>query len=127
MHDLLIGLDLTIFPSYYEPWGYTPLESIAFSIPTITTNLSGFGQWALENNESHSKWVLNRTDDNYIEVRDNITALINDFIKLDKDEVNKLRKASKALSQKALWKNFIAFYKETYNFALIKASKRINH
>ena len=126
-YDLLIGLDLTIFPSYYEPWGYTPLESIAFSIPTITTNLSGFGQWALENNESHSKWVLNRTDDNYIEVRDNITALINDFINLDKDEVSKLKKASKALSQKALWKNFIAFYRETYNFALIKASKRINH
>ena len=126
-YDLLIGLDLTIFPSYYEPWGYTPLESIAFSIPTITTNLSGFGQWALENDENHSKWVLNRTDDNYLEVRDNITALINDFINLDKDEVNKLKKASKALSQKALWKNFIAFYKETYNFALIKASKRINH
>ena len=71
--------------------------------------------------------MLNRTDDNYIEVRDNITALINDFINLDKDEVSKLKKASKALSQKALWKNFIAFYRETYNFASIKASKRINH
>ncbi|MCM8873241.1 MAG: glycosyltransferase [Paludibacteraceae bacterium] len=125
-YDLLIGLDLTIFPSYYEPWGYTPLESIAFSIPTITTNLSGFGQWVLETDEKHKEWVLNRTDDNYLEVRDNITDLINNFIKLDKDEVSKLKKAAKALSQKALWKNFIAFYKETYNFALQKASKRNN-
>jgi len=45
-YDLLIGLDLTVFPSYYEPWGYTPLESVAFSVPTITTSLSGFGLWA---------------------------------------------------------------------------------
>ena len=44
-YDLLIGFDLTIFPSYYEPWGYTPLESLMFSIPTITTSLSGFGLW----------------------------------------------------------------------------------
>ena len=47
-YDLLIGLDLTIYPSYYEPWGYTPLESVAFHIPTITTSLSGFGDWAAE-------------------------------------------------------------------------------
>ena len=44
-YDLLIGMDLTIFPSYYEPWGYTPLESLAFKVPTITTTLAGFGVW----------------------------------------------------------------------------------
>ncbi|MBO6006103.1 MAG: glycosyltransferase, partial [Paludibacteraceae bacterium] len=125
-YDLLIGLDLTIFPSYYEPWGYTPLESIAFSIPTITTNLSGFGQWVLETYDKEKKWVVNRTDDNYFEVRDSLTYLISNFMNLSKDEVNNMRKSAKALSQKALWKNFIAFYKETYNFALLNASKRIN-
>ena len=41
-YDLLIGMDATVYPSYYEPWGYTPLESIAFGIPTITTDLAGF-------------------------------------------------------------------------------------
>src|SRR5664280_560504 len=41
--DLLIGFDLSVFPSYYEPWGYTPLESQMFSIPTVTTSLSGYG------------------------------------------------------------------------------------
>ena len=46
-YDLLVGLDLTIFPSYYEPWGYTPLESLAFSVPTLTTSLAGFGLWEL--------------------------------------------------------------------------------
>ena len=41
-YDLLVGMDLTAFPSYYEPWGYTPLESLAFKVPTITTTLAGF-------------------------------------------------------------------------------------
>ena len=48
-YDLLSGMDATVFPSYYEPWGYTPLESIAFGVPTMTTTLSGFGQWILGN------------------------------------------------------------------------------
>ena len=47
-YDLLSALDLTLFPSYYEPWGYTPLESIAYGVPTVTTDLSGFGQAILE-------------------------------------------------------------------------------
>ena len=38
-----VGFDLTVFPSYYEPWGYTPLESIARGVPAVTSNLSGFG------------------------------------------------------------------------------------
>ena len=44
-YTILTALDATIFPSYYEPWGYTPLESVAFGVPTITTSLSGFGRW----------------------------------------------------------------------------------
>ena len=44
-YELLVGMDITVFPSYYEPWGYTPLESVAFSVPTITTTLAGFGLW----------------------------------------------------------------------------------
>ena len=51
-YEILCGLDATAFPSYYEPWGYTPLESVAFGIPTITTSLSGFGQWILSSSKS---------------------------------------------------------------------------
>ena len=42
-YDVLTANDLTLYPSYYEPWGYTPLESVAFKTPCITTDLSGFG------------------------------------------------------------------------------------
>ena len=63
-YELLVGMDLTVFASYYEPWGYTPLESIAFSVPTITTTLAGFGVWAagLENHEGIT--VIERNDTN---------------------------------------------------------------
>ena len=71
-YDLLIGMDATVFPSYYEPWGYTPLESIAFGVPTITTTLSGFGQWILSTEDATFSEcgvnVVARGDFNYNEV-----------------------------------------------------------
>ena len=75
-YDLLIGMDATVFPSYYEPWGYTPLESVAFGVPTVTTTLSGFGQWILSsfNNDFDDCGVkvIARGDFNYGEVVENI-------------------------------------------------------
>jgi glycogen phosphorylase/synthase len=56
-YELLIGFDLSVFPSYYEPWGYTPLESIAFHIPTITTSLAGFGLWIKEKYQANLNLV----------------------------------------------------------------------
>ena len=68
-YDFLIGFDLSVFPSYYEPWGYTPLESIAFGIPTVTTTLAGFGRWIKENFTQHQGvTVVERTDTNDTEV-----------------------------------------------------------
>jgi glycogen phosphorylase/synthase len=67
---LLIGFDLTLYPSYYEPWGYTPLESLMFRVPTVTTNLAGFGMWvdSYFENPGNGCLVLNRTDHNEKEV-----------------------------------------------------------
>ena len=66
--DLLIGFDLSVFPSYYEPWGYTPLESLMFSIPTVTTSLSGFGLWVKNYFADHGNGIsiIERTDDNEV-------------------------------------------------------------
>jgi len=73
-YDFLIGFDGTIFPSYYEPWGYTPLESLAFHIPTVTTTLAGFGLWvkSLYPTIKECITVVERTDDNEAEVIDEI-------------------------------------------------------
>jgi hypothetical protein len=75
-YDLLIGMDATVFPSYYEPWGYTPLESVAFGVPTVTTTLSGFGQWILSSFKNDfddcGVNVIARGDYNYNEVSEQI-------------------------------------------------------
>ncbi|HDQ15581.1 MAG TPA: alpha-glucan family phosphorylase, partial [Bacteroidetes bacterium] len=69
-YDLLTGFDMTLYPSYYEPWGYTPLESLAFHVPTITTSLTGFGKWikASKNDLGECLSVVERNDENYFAV-----------------------------------------------------------
>jgi glycogen phosphorylase/synthase len=77
-YDLLIGLDLTVFASYYEPWGYTPLESLAFSVPTVTTTLAGFGLWINNTNAGSLSCidVIERNDDNDGDVINNVVKSI---------------------------------------------------
>ena len=121
-YDLLIGLDLTVFASYYEPWGYTPLESVAFSVPTITTDKSGFGQWVSRTPQGieHSVGVIRRSDYNGPEVATRIAEMINEFASYDEATIKKLRKKASAIAEKALWKHFIRYYEQAYNIALRK-------
>ena len=128
-YDLLIGLDVTVFPSYYEPWGYTPLEAIAFKVPCITTDLAGFGLWA--NKEfghdgeiADGVKVIHRTDYNYSEVADIIKDTVAQFSNMTQKEVDECRKKADALSKKALWSEFIQYYHEAYDIALRKAAAR---
>lgn len=129
-YDLLIGMDATVYPSYYEPWGYTPLESIAFGIPTITTDLAGFGLWAKKhvtgNNISEGVAVVNRDDFNYFEVADAITSSILTLAGKDKKEAEEIRKRSFCLAAKAEWSKFIVNYEEAFRIALEHANKRNN-
>ena len=127
-YDLLSGLDAAVFPSYYEPWGYTPLESAAFGVPTITTDLAGFGQWVLDNFGDDSDMsgvkVVHRTDGNYADtVQTVVSGLINLYMmepKMMKTVRNGARKTSKAAS----WDNFINYYDNAYSQALDVARLR---
>ena len=128
-YDVLIGNDLSIYPSYYEPWGYTPLESVAFHIPTITTNLAGFGLWVnseLKRNGllSDGVEVVERNDSNYFETADVITKNICTFAKISEKEVAEYRSKAVKLADKALWKHFIKNYLRAYDFALRAAESR---
>jgi glycogen(starch) synthase len=51
--DFVRGCNLGVFPSYYEPWGYTPLECIVRGVPAITSDLAGFGSYLIENFPDH--------------------------------------------------------------------------
>lgn len=130
-YDLLLGNDLCIYPSYYEPWGYTPLEAIAFSVPCVTTDLAGFGLWANSEKGTVSEIedgvaVVHRTDYNYNEVCDAIRDSVVRYYQLSCSEKTKVRKRAERLSQKALWSHFIKYYEQAYDFALRKALTRNN-
>ena len=128
-YDVVLGNDLCIYPSYYEPWGYTPLEAVAFKVPCITTDLAGFGLWANkvfghEGQLQDGVRVIHRTDYNYSEVADYIKDTVAQFSAMSKAEVDACRKAAETLSKKALWKEFIKYYYEAYDIALRKAVAR---
>jgi phosphorylase/glycogen(starch) synthase len=127
-YDLLTGFDISAFPSYYEPWGYTPLESLAFHIPTITTNLSGFGQVVRSGiiDINHGLAVIERNDNNYSEAVKNVADIMLEYSSNSAKLVNTARKAASLLSCSALWKNLIQEYKIAYSLALGKAAKRSN-
>ena len=129
-YDLLAGMDATAFPSYYEPWGYTPLESVAFGVPTVTTSLSGFGQWILSTSKSDftesGVEVVNRTDSNYGEVVNNLAADLKSLADADTDYRDRATKAAYATASKAEWNYFITYYIDAFKIALIAADKRRN-
>lgn len=126
-YDLLIGVDITVFPSYYEPWGYTPHESIAFSIPTVTTSLAGFGIWAKKDDArgiSDGVEVIRRDDYNFTEVSSEISNMLFDMTTKNNEQVKQIRKAAADRAAQADWKHFFIYYQEAYNKALETAQKR---
>lgn len=122
-YHLLAANDLALYPSYYEPWGYAPLESCAFHTPCVTTDLSGFGQW-VDNVLGHSGelkdgvCVIHRTDGNFYEVAQKMCAVVHEMLLLTTKERTEVRNKAAKLANKAQWKHFIKFYYQAYDFAL---------
>ena len=124
-YDLLIGMDVTVFPSYYEPWGYTPLESCAFHVPTITTSLAGFGEWATRQKERYGVEVIERTDSNFGEVAEQVADDVIRFSHLTPEQTDRARKEAAAVAKKADWKHFFQYYRKAYSIALKKKNERM--
>lgn len=129
-YDLLPGMDVTVFPSYYEPWGYTPLESVAFGVPTVTTTLAGFGQWVLTSaGRSFADTgveVVERTDSNYGEVCDRIGSTLA-RIAHGQPEHTKLSQAARHTASQADWAHFIGLYEQAYAIAVDNSIRRNRH
>lgn len=119
-YDLLPGMDATIYPSYYEPWGYTPLESLAFGVPTITTGYAGFGLWAREQTvhplvgEGIPVSVLDRTDFNNHDIVQAISELVVRQASRQLAPVRTLRSEAMALAEVAEWRHFYQLYLDAY-------------
>lgn len=129
-YTILTALDATIFPSYYEPWGYTPLESVAFGVPTITTSLSGFGRWVKsldkDGYNTGGVRVIDRDDNNYNQACDSIAESIFQLYEARPSDMATVAKACRETATLATWDNLIAQYITAYTEAITKAEARQN-
>ena len=129
-YDILPAIDITVFASYYEPWGYTPLESVAFGVPTVTTDKSGFGQWILSNFINSiaacGVKVIGRTDSNYQEAAAEIANQLNSYSYLPTPDRVAASEAAKETAANADWKYFISAYDEAFKVATERRDARID-
>lgn len=127
-YDLLIGMDVSVFPSYYEPWGYTPHESIAFSVPTITTSLAGFGMWMRHIGDIRGMndgiEVIKRDDYNFIEASEDICNRVFEMTTKSEESERQLRQEAADKAALADWMHFYEYYKKAYIQALAHTTKR---
>jgi glycogen(starch) synthase len=115
------GCHLGIFPSYYEPWGYTPMECIAMGVPTVTTDLSGFGAYAqkhVEDHQSQGIFVLNRRTRSFEESINDLVEYLLQFASLNRRQRIELRNRSERLSELFDWPVLIGYYNEAHDLAL---------
>lgn len=122
-NSFVIASSLGVFPSSYEPWGYTPLETIANGALTVTTDLAGYGKFM----ESHIKdkkgagvYVLKRSMRTEDEIVDDLKDIIFDVVNLDKSEIISRKYNAKKLSNVADWEHLAWNYVTAHNVALEK-------
>ncbi len=126
--DFLTAFDITVFASYYEPWGYTPMESMALGVPTLTTSLAGYGSWLQNKITSNNVplGVIQRNDTNYNDVVKETAARLLCGCNMSESDFEQLKEQAITISQQTMWENFITHYHTLYNVALGKSRQRIS-
>ena len=115
------GCHMGIFPSYYEPWGYTPPECLAMGLPTVTTDLSGFGAYVagnVSNAQHHGIYVLNRSTQSPEKSIDDLTDHIFRFLQLSRRERIELRNRAERLTDRFDWSVLSRHYHESHDDAI---------
>jgi len=121
------GCHLGIFPSYYEPWGYTPLECMASGVPAVTSDLSGFGDYLLRNMPDHEKsgmFVVERGKRTFDWSAKQLAAFLYKFLIQERRERIQQRNKVENYSEAFDWKNLIKYYEEAYELALRQSPSR---
>lgn len=125
--EVLSACDLGVFPSWYEPWGYTPQESAAHSVPTVTTDLSGFGMWAKDIQDKlgiNGATILARRQTGYEDTVAALRGVLLNFASCPADVLLERRVQARALSNECSWKRFFPYYLQAFSVALDKAADR---
>jgi len=115
------GCHLGIFPSYYEPWGYTPLECMASGVPAVTSDLSGFGDYVikhLEQPEDKGIYVTTRKDRSFNDAANQLTDQLYSFVKMTRRERITQRNKVEVSSEHFDWRNLGAYYDKAYQLVM---------
>jgi glycogen(starch) synthase len=115
------GCHMGIFPSYYEPWGYTPMECAALGVPNVTTDLSGFGAYVQRHIADHNEqgiYVLNRRTRGFDATVNELVEHLLNFLKLQRRQRIEMRNKVERLSEAFDWSKLIEYYNEAHDMAL---------
>ncbi len=124
--DFVRGCHLGIFPSYYEPWGYTPLECMASGVPAITSDLSGFGDYiidAMEDPEQHGIYVVKRRQHGFFEAANQLADQLFSLVQMSRTDRIQQRYRLEAASDHFDWKNLTYYYEKAYDLALTRSDE----
>ncbi len=117
------GCHLGIFPSYYEPWGYTPLECMASGVPSVTSDLSGFGDYLLKHFPDHNKhgmYVVERGKRTFDWSARQLSGFLYQFLMQSRRERIQQRNHVENYSSSFSWDNLIVHYQNVYDNLLKK-------
>jgi len=115
------GCHLGVFPSYYEPWGYAPLEGIVLGIPAITSDTSGFGTYVLEHMPDHNERgivVLKRRNATFDSSVNDLTEEMLKFTQLERRDRIAMRNRTESSSEQFDWQNLGQYYRQAHEMAL---------
>lgn len=119
--DFVKGCHLGIFPSYYEPWGYTPLECMAAGVPAVTSDLAGFGHYLMnkvDNPESEGMYVVHRRGKSFDEAANQLADQLFSFVQMQRNDRIAQRYKLESGSEMFDWKNLTNYYEKAYDLAL---------
>lgn len=115
------GCHLGVFPSYYEPWGYTPLECVARGVPAVTSDLSGFGNYCqtkFRNLDDRGIYIVKRKNKTFDESAEELAETMYNFVQLTRRERIILRNTVESYAENFDWSNLAVNYEKAYQLAL---------
>lgn len=123
--EVLAACDLGVFPSWYEPWGYTPQESAAHAVPTVTTDLSGFGMWVRSSQrDKHGVTIICRRQTSYDETAASLRDVLLQYASLPEEQMQEHRHMVRHVAEGCSWEQFFPYYVQAYGLSLDKARQR---
>jgi len=126
-YESMQGSHLGIFPSYYEPWGYTPLEAGALGVSSVTTDLAGFGRFfctECQQSDTPGIYVLRRLNKSDDDVVNQLADVMFNFAGLSKEDRTANKLQAKKVASMADWKIFIKNYVDAHNLAMDKVFRQ---